>query len=59
MASPHRAANAGMQLANRALHLKIYPRPVNIAESREVLRILENFGEVAMYKNLKVSSRSP
>lgn len=47
-----------MQLANRALHLKIHPRPANLAESREVLRMLQTFGDVVMFKSLKVSNRS-
>lgn len=41
-----------------AVHVKIYPRPRNLAESREVLRILQQYGEVAMYKHLKVSAWS-
>ena len=38
----------------RAVHIKIYPRPRNLAESREVLRVLQQYGEVVMYKHLKV-----
>lgn len=38
-----------------AVHVKISPRPRNLAESREVLRILQRYGEVAVYKHLKVS----
>lgn len=38
-----------------AVHVKIHPRPRNLAESREVLRILQRYGEVAVYKHLKVS----
>ena len=40
--------------ADRAVHVKIHPRPRNLAESREVLRILQQYGEVVMYKHLKV-----
>lgn len=39
----------------RAVHVKIQPRPANLAEGREVLRILERFGEVVYFKNLRVS----
>ena len=41
--------------AGRAVHIKIHPRPLNISESRHVLRRLEEYGEVIMYKHLKVS----
>ncbi|MCJ1301284.1 hypothetical protein MMC08_004083 [Hypocenomyce scalaris] len=34
------------QIAGRAVHIKIHPRPRNIFESRQVLRVLERFGEV-------------
>lgn len=37
----------------RAVHVNIYPRPQNLAESREVLRVLRQYGEVIMYKHLK------
>lgn len=36
------------------MHIKIHPRPRNLGESRQILRILERFGEVVMYKNLRV-----
>lgn len=37
----------------RAIHLKITPRPSNLGESREILRLLSGFGEIEYYKNLK------
>ena len=40
--------------AGRAVHVKIYPQPQDVAESREVLRVLQRYGEVIMYKHLKV-----
>lgn len=43
--------------AGRAVHVKIYPRPRSITESRQVLRELERFGEVAVFKHLKVWKR--
>lgn len=39
--------------ANRAVHLRITPRPSNISESREILRLVSKFGEVEYFKNLK------
>jgi len=43
-------------LTTRAVHVKILPRPRNIRESREVLRVLKSFGEVASFRNLRVRS---
>lgn len=37
-----------------AVHIKIHPRPRNLAESREVLRVLQQYGEIVVYKHLKV-----
>ena len=42
--------------AGRAVHIRIQPRPRNLSESREILRVLQQYGEVAMYKHLKVRS---
>lgn len=59
MAAP-RVAFAGRTLpayartVGRAVHIKIHPRPGNLAESSEVLRVLQQYGEVVMYKHLKV-----
>lgn len=39
--------------ANRAVHLRMTPRPSRLGESREVLRLISQFGEVEYYKNLK------
>jgi hypothetical protein len=44
-------------VVQEAVHVKIHPRPRNLAESREVLRILQKYGEVAVYKHLKVGIR--
>lgn len=58
--SIHKAAQAGRSLpayantAGRAVHIKIHPQPRNLAESTEVLRVLQQYGEVFMYKHLKV-----
>lgn len=40
-------------ITGRAVHLRVVPRPQNLAESREVLRSIQRFGEVEMYRNLK------
>ena len=61
MAAP-RVALAGQSIpgyartAGRAVHVKIQPRPRNLSESREILRVLQQYGEIAMYKHLKVHS---
>lgn len=44
--------------ASRALHLRILPRPSNLGESREVLRLLSQFGEIEYFKNLKYDALS-
>ncbi|MCJ1361737.1 hypothetical protein MMC16_000837 [Acarospora aff. strigata] len=46
-------------LAGRAVHIKIHPRPQNLSESRQILRVLERFGEVAMFKNLRYEYQAP
>ena len=43
----------------RAVHLKIYPIPRNLRESREVLRVLQKFGTVEMFKSLRFDYNSP
>lgn len=59
MAAP-RVAFAGKSIpayantVGRSVHVKIHPQPRNLAESREVLRVLQQYGEVVVYKNLKV-----
>ncbi|KAL8907202.1 MAG: hypothetical protein Q9171_005954 [Xanthocarpia ochracea] len=42
-----------------AVHVKIFPRPGNLAESREVLRVLQQYGEVVMYRHLKYDAPNP
>ena len=41
-------------LLRGAVHVKVLPRPRNLGESREILRVLEKYGEIVMYKHLKV-----
>ena len=45
-------------VVNRAAHLRITPRPSSISESREILRLISQFGEVQFYKNLKYDTLS-
>lgn len=40
-------------IANRGVHLRITPRPSNLGETREILRLLSQFGEIDYFKNLK------
>lgn len=55
MAVAARSTISRMQgVIKEAVHVKIHPRPRNLAESREVLRILQRYGEVAVYRHLKV-----
>ncbi|KAK4543955.1 hypothetical protein LTR36_004729 [Oleoguttula mirabilis] len=44
--------------ANRAVHLRITPRPSNIGESREIMRLISQFGEVEHFKNMKYDALS-
>ncbi|KAI9705948.1 MAG: hypothetical protein M1836_005354 [Candelina mexicana] len=56
---PAAAALTGTQLAGRAVHIKVHPRPRNLDESREVLRVLEKYGKVVMFKNLRHEFQTP
>ena len=51
-------ASLSRSTANRAVHLRITPRPSNISDSREILRLVSQFGEVEYYKNLKYDTLS-
>ena len=44
--------------AKRAVHLRITPRPSNIGESREIMRLVSQFGEVEYFKSLKYDTLS-
>ncbi|PVI08308.1 hypothetical protein DM02DRAFT_720 [Periconia macrospinosa] len=44
---------AAATLTQRAVHMTIVPRPANLAESREILRVLQRFGPMEMYKHLR------
>lgn len=52
----------GMSLRPRtshAIHIKIHPRPRNLAESRQILQVLQEYGRVVMYKHLKYEPEAP
>lgn len=46
-------------LAPRSVHLRIVPRPANLSESREIFRVLQQFGEVSTYKYLRYEYQNP
>ncbi|KAF2100882.1 hypothetical protein NA57DRAFT_54955 [Rhizodiscina lignyota] len=48
-----RAALAKSVVA-KATHVRIYPPPADLGESREILKVLQRYGEVVTYKNLKL-----
>ena len=53
------AAAAGKSTISKAVHLRIYPHPRNLRESREVLRVLQRYGVVEMFKSLRVGHFIP
>ncbi|KAH8796290.1 hypothetical protein BGZ57DRAFT_731011, partial [Hyaloscypha finlandica] len=46
-------------LSARTVFLKLHPSARTFAERREVLRVMERFGEVTMFKSYKYNPRSP
>ncbi|KAL8839382.1 MAG: hypothetical protein Q9170_001776 [Blastenia crenularia] len=46
-------------VAECSVYIRISPRPRNLAESREVLRVLQQYGEVVMYRHLKYEAPNP
>ncbi|OJD28956.1 pal1-like protein [Diplodia corticola] len=45
--------------AAKAVHLKVFPRPTSLSESRELLNVLQQFGEVTMFKSLRLDYLQP
>jgi hypothetical protein len=41
-------------LAARSVHIKVYPTAHSLPERRQVLRVLERFGGVEMFRSLRV-----
>ncbi|KAL5321489.1 hypothetical protein ACEPPN_009448 [Leptodophora sp. 'Broadleaf-Isolate-01'] len=52
-------ASKARSLPSRTLHLKVFPTPRTFAEQREVLRVIERFGEVSVFKSLKYDPQRP
>jgi hypothetical protein len=52
--SASRSGNNVASLASRCVHLKINPAPKTLRESREILKIVKGYGDVVMFRNLKV-----
>lgn len=46
-------------LAARCVHIKVYPTPRSLPERRQVLRVLERFGDVDMFRSLRVCAVLP
>lgn len=40
-------------IKNRAVHLRLHPRVETLAESREILRLMQKYGRVEMFRNFK------
>lgn len=49
-----KGASAAGRAAIHAVRVAIIPAPANVADSREILRVLQSFGEVTTYRWLKV-----
>ncbi|KUJ17903.1 uncharacterized protein LY89DRAFT_732613 [Mollisia scopiformis] len=52
------SSSAARALTARTVHLKLYPTPRTFPERREVLRVLERFGEVSMFRSLKYNRKN-
>jgi hypothetical protein len=48
------SSSTAREVAKRTVHVKISPTARTFNERREVLRVLERFGEVTMFRSLKV-----
>ncbi|KAH7086179.1 hypothetical protein FB567DRAFT_471573, partial [Paraphoma chrysanthemicola] len=46
-------------LPARSVHLRIVPRPADLSESREILRVLKRFGEIDVFKSLRYEYHNP
>lgn len=58
---PHLPTMSGAQsikgitrtIGTRAVHVQMHPRPEFLSDSREILRLLQSYGKVETFKNLK------
>ena len=44
-------------IGNRAVHLWLHPRVETLAESREIIRLMQKFGRVEMFRNFKYDAQ--
>jgi len=59
MAQVRTIVSSASKLASQTVHIKIYPTPQTFSERREVLRVLERYGQVTMFRSLKYDPASP
>jgi len=59
MAQARTFASSASKIASQTVHIKIYPTPQTFSERREVLRVLERYGEVTMFRSLKYDPFAP
>ncbi|RDL40361.1 Uncharacterized protein BP5553_00340 [Venustampulla echinocandica] len=57
--SGSRAITRAATLARRTVHVKMFPTPRTFPERREVLRVMEQLGEVEMFRSLKYHPKAP
>jgi transcriptional regulator NrdR family protein len=50
----NQVSEATVNAINRTVHVKIHPRPRSLTESRQVLQELRRYGDVTMFRHLKV-----
>ena len=41
-------------LASKSVHVRIQPKPASLSETREILRVLQRFGDIVVFKHLRV-----
>lgn len=55
--------NAGLLASKafspKAIHIRIYPTPIDIAERKGVLNVLRGYGEIDTFRNMKWEYRNP
>ncbi|KAF1353751.1 hypothetical protein BDV97DRAFT_122453 [Delphinella strobiligena] len=53
MSGSHVIKGLTRAIGDRAVHLRLVPRPEGIGESRVIIQLLQQYGKVEMFKNLK------
>ncbi|KAF2197810.1 hypothetical protein GQ43DRAFT_343948, partial [Delitschia confertaspora ATCC 74209] len=46
-------------LAATSVHIRIQPRPADLSESRQILRVLQRFGEISTFRYLRYEYHNP